>query len=116
MRRSEPLTVERVTVATRTDAMLLSTSPLDGHKSPISGDALDVAVAGLLDGTDRGVLLLACQDRSAVSAAALTLSWALEHGGAAAMPSSERGRGLLRQTHPIAAQDGRGRHNGGPRK
>ena len=49
---SESLTVEGVTAATRADAMLLLASQFDEHKVPITGDALDAAVAGLLDGAD----------------------------------------------------------------
>jgi hypothetical protein len=81
MRPSESSTVERVTAAIRPNAMLLLTSQFDEHKVPITGDALDAAAAGLLDGTDRGALLLAGQDSSAVCVAALTFTWSLEHGG-----------------------------------
>ena len=81
MRPSESLTVEGVTAATRADAMLLLASQFDEHKVPITGDALDAPVAGLLDGTDGGVLLLACQGSSAGSVAALTFTWSLEHDG-----------------------------------
>ena len=49
---SESLTVEGVTAATRADAMLLLASQFDEHKVPITGNALDAAVAGLLDGAD----------------------------------------------------------------
>jgi hypothetical protein len=70
-----------VTAATRADAMLLMASQFDEHKVPIAGDALDAAGAGLLDGTDGGALLVACQDRSAVCVAALTFTWSLERGG-----------------------------------
>ena len=49
---SESLTVEGVTAATRADAMLLLASQFDEHKVPITGDALDAAVAGLLDDAD----------------------------------------------------------------
>ena len=44
---SKFLTVEGVTAATRADAMLLLASQFDEHKVPITGDALDAAVAGL---------------------------------------------------------------------
>jgi hypothetical protein len=62
---SESLTVEGVAAATRADAMLLMASQFGEHKVTIAGDALDAAGAGLLDGTDGGALLLACQDSSA---------------------------------------------------
>ena len=52
MRPGESSTVEGVTAATRADAMLLMASQFDEHKVPIAGDALDAAVAGLLDGAD----------------------------------------------------------------
>jgi hypothetical protein len=117
MHPSEPLTVERVAVATRADAALLSTSQLDEHKIPIADDVLDAAVAALLDGTDRGVLLLASWQESSVgSVDALTFTWSLEHGSVVVVPSPERGRGLLRQTHPGTAQGRRGQHHSGRRK
>lgn len=81
MRPSESSTVEGVAAATRADAMLLMASQFGEHKVTIAGDALDAAGAGLLDGTDGGGLLLACQDSSAGGVAALTFAWSLERGG-----------------------------------
>ena len=46
-----------------------------------ASDALDAAVARLLDGTDGGALLLAYQDSSAGGVATLTFTWSLERGG-----------------------------------
>jgi GNAT superfamily N-acetyltransferase len=93
-------TIERVTPATCAEAVPLVAQQLEDHEIPLSADALRAALLGLVDGEDRGAVLLAREDCEAVGVAVMSYVWSLEHGGHSAwldelfVLPTHRGRGI----------------------
>jgi GNAT superfamily N-acetyltransferase len=75
------VTIERVTPTTCADAVPLVAQQLAEHEIPLSSESLRAALLGLVDGANRGAVLLARERGVAVGVADMSYVWSLEHGG-----------------------------------
>jgi GNAT superfamily N-acetyltransferase len=81
VRSDYPLSIDRVTHATRSEAVKLLSAQLAEHDIEVSHADLDRAVAVLIEGSSRGAVLMARDDHRCIGVAALSLMWSLEHAG-----------------------------------
>jgi GNAT superfamily N-acetyltransferase len=109
-------TLERLDASSSPLAVALLRAQFDEHDIHLPPGALERAVRGLVEVSGRGALLLAREEREAIGVAALSYTWALEHGGQVAWLDElyviprRRGHGvgtlLLLEAVEVARADG----------